>query len=162
MTKKSVSEIATKMAAIDVAILSTHTSGGEIAARPMSNNGEVEYDGDSYYFTWAKSRMVADINRNSKVSLAFQGRDGFWLTIEGVGEVVRDKDEFAKHWNPDIEKWFEDGDRWCSDAEDRGDQRLLLGRPRRRGNQVLDETYRAPPSQGSLEFGAGKRSRFRK
>ena len=109
MTKKSVSEIATKMAAIDVAILSTHTSGGEIAARPMSNNGEVEYDGDSYYFTWAKSRMVADINRNSKVSLAFQGRDGFWLTIEGVGEVVRDKDEFAKHWNPDIEKWFEDG-----------------------------------------------------
>jgi len=109
MSKKSISEIAKKMAAIDVAILSTHTTGGQIAARPMSNNGEVEYDGDSYYFTWEKSRMVADIKRDSKVSLAFQGKNGFWLIVEGVGEVVRDKDEFVKHWNPDIEKWFEEG-----------------------------------------------------
>ena len=45
MIKKSISEIAKKMAAIDVAVLSTHTTGGHIVARPMSNNGEVEYDG---------------------------------------------------------------------------------------------------------------------
>ena len=106
----------------------------QIAARPMSNNGEVEYDGDSYYFTWEKSRMVADIKRNSKVSLAFQGKSGFWLTVEGVGEVIRDKEEFAKHWNPDIEKWFEDGvdTEGSGDAEDRCDEGLLLGWPRRR------------------------------
>jgi general stress protein 26 len=24
-------------------------------------------------------------------------------------EVVRDRGEFAKHWNPEIGKWFQDG-----------------------------------------------------
>lgn len=47
LTLKAVSE---KMSGIDVAILSTHGQGEEIANRPMSNNGDVEYDGTSYFF----------------------------------------------------------------------------------------------------------------
>ena len=37
--------------------------------------------------------------------------------------MVRDKDEFAKHWNPDVEKWFEDG------VETEGLVMLKIGRP---------------------------------
>lgn len=109
MSKKSLSEIAEKMRDIDVAMLSTHTEGGHIAARPMSNNRDVAYDGDSYYFTWEQSRMVADISREPRVSLSFQGADGFYLAVEGEAETVRDKQRFAEHWNDELDQWFEDG-----------------------------------------------------
>jgi general stress protein 26 len=109
MSAKSLSDISEKMRQIDIAMLSTHTDGEAIASRPMSNNGDVEYDGNSYYFTLEQSRMVSDIQRNAKVSLTFQGDKGFFVAVEGAAELVLDKDEFADHWNPDLDKWFEDG-----------------------------------------------------
>ena len=54
MHHKTIGEISKRMAGIDIAVLSTHTEGGQIANRPMSNNGDVEYDGTSYYFTYDK------------------------------------------------------------------------------------------------------------
>jgi general stress protein 26 len=109
MSEKSLSEIARRMRDIDIAMLSTHTDGGAIAGRPMSNNREVDSDGDSYYFTWEKSRMVDDIRGNSKVSLAFQGKKAFSVAVEGQAEVIKDKAEFKDHWTPDLDRWFEDG-----------------------------------------------------
>ncbi|MDO9415287.1 pyridoxamine 5'-phosphate oxidase family protein [Pararhizobium sp.] len=109
MSGKSLSELSRKMRDIDIAMLATHTDGGAIAGRPMSNNGEVDYDGDSYYFTWEKSRMVADIERDAKVSLTFQGAKAFMVAVEGEAEVIRDKAAFKKHWTPDLDQWFEDG-----------------------------------------------------
>ncbi|MCG6112249.1 MAG: pyridoxamine 5'-phosphate oxidase family protein [Paracoccus sp.] len=43
--------MAKAMGTIDFAMLTTPTEGGQFATRPMSNNSEVEWDGDSYYFT---------------------------------------------------------------------------------------------------------------
>jgi general stress protein 26 len=54
MAEMTLSDIAEKMRDIDIAMLSTHTDGGIIASRPMSNNRDVEFDGDSYYFTWRR------------------------------------------------------------------------------------------------------------
>jgi len=109
MTERSLAEIAGKMRDIDVAMLSTHTQNGGIAGRPMSNNQDVEYDGSSYYFTWDKSQVVEDIERDANVSLAFKGDDGFWVAVEGEAEIIRDKAAFEKHWNEDIDEWFEQG-----------------------------------------------------
>ncbi len=109
MTEKSLSYIAGKMRDIDIAMLSTHTKGGRIGSRPMSNNREVEYDGNSYYFTWEKSLMISDIEADPNVSLAFQGEDGFFLAVEGKAEISRDKDSFRQHWKAEFDKWFEDG-----------------------------------------------------
>ena len=75
-------ELSKKMRAIDFTMLTTRTAGGVLTARPMSNNGEVDYDGDSYYFTWKDSRMVSDIQRQSKVSLTFQGEKAFLVAVE--------------------------------------------------------------------------------
>ena len=47
MADLSLSDISEKMRDIDFTMRSTRTEGGAIAARPMSNNREVEYDGDS-------------------------------------------------------------------------------------------------------------------
>ncbi len=115
MSEMSLSDLSGKMRDMDIAMLSTHTDGGAIASRPMSNNREVDYDGDSYYFTWDKSRMVADIERDPKVSLSFHGSSGllgstpFLIAVEGRAEVIRDKARFEEHWNSDLERYFGDG-----------------------------------------------------
>ena len=108
-------DLAKAMRDIDFGMLTTRTEGGNFAARPMSNNSDVEYDGDSHYFTWEQSRMVRDIEADAKVGLTFQGRTGLlgkpplFVSVEGEAEVVRDKAAFAAHWQPDLDRWFEQG-----------------------------------------------------
>lgn len=114
MSKKPLAEIAKDMAGIDIAILSTHTENGEIANRPMSNNGDVTYDGTSYYFTYQQARAVSDIERDPKVALGFSSEaglfsQGIYVAIEGVAELIRDKSAFKRHWTSDLDKWFENG-----------------------------------------------------
>ena len=115
MTRKSLAEIAQRMRDIDIAMLSTKTQSGEIASRPMSNNSDVDYDGDSYFFTYASSQMVADISADDHVSLAFSvepglfSGGGLFIAVTGRADLVRDKAQFAAHWNPDLDRWFEQG-----------------------------------------------------
>jgi general stress protein 26 len=109
MTNRTLADLAKTMRDIDICMLSTHTDGGAIAGRPMSNNQEVDYDGNSYYFTSEDTRTVDDIKRDPKVALAFQGAKAFLVAVEGKAELIRDKDAFREHWSPDIDKWFPDG-----------------------------------------------------
>ncbi len=109
MSHLTLHDLAKKMKGIDIATLATHTDGGEIAGRPMSNNGDVTYEGDSFYFTTDDTRMVSDIEGDRKVSLSFTGKHGFWATVEGDAELIRDKAAFEEHWTKDLDKWFEDG-----------------------------------------------------
>ncbi len=109
MSTKTLSDLSEKMRRIDICMLSTHSENGTIAGRPMSNNGDVEYDGDSYYFTWEDAQMVTDIERDPKVALAFQGEDAFSVAVEGEAELIRDRSAFEEHWTDDLDEWFEDG-----------------------------------------------------
>jgi general stress protein 26 len=114
MSRKTLAEIAKQMAGIDIAILSTHTEGGEIANRPMSNNGDVTYDGTSHYFAYEQARAVSDIQRNPKVALGFSSgggifSDGIYVAVEGTAELIRNKTAFQQHWTSALDKWFEKG-----------------------------------------------------
>ncbi len=108
-------DVSKKMADIDFCMLETAAQGGGVGARPMSNNGEVDYQGDSYFFTWAKSRMVADIEREPKVAMSFVGKKGLtgkppiFISVQGQAQLMHDKRAFTNHWNPDLERWFEQG-----------------------------------------------------
>lgn len=115
MAEKNIADLAEKMKDIDFAVLSTRTENGAISARPMSNNREVEFDGDAYFFTCDDTRTVADIERDPKVGLAYQSKSGmlgmrpFFLTVEGRAELIKDKASFAEHWTKDLEMWFKQG-----------------------------------------------------
>jgi len=109
MSDKSLSDIAAAMHGIDIAFLSTHTENGNIAGRPMSNNGDVDYTGESYYFTYEDARTVGDIEANPKVALSFTGKNKFYIFVEGRAELIRDKAAFKAHWTPELDKWFEVG-----------------------------------------------------
>ena len=115
MAEMSLADIAEKMRDIDFTILSTRTEGGAIAGRPMSNNREVEFDGDAFFFACDHTRTVADIERDPRVGLGFQGKSGalglrpFFLAVEGRAELIRDKARFEEHWTSGLDRWFEQG-----------------------------------------------------
>jgi general stress protein 26 len=75
-------ELSKKMQGIDFSMLFTRAANGAMAGRPMSNNGDVEYDGDSYFFTSEKASMAA---------------------------LIRDKASFSKHWTRELDRWFDQG-----------------------------------------------------
>lgn len=114
MPDRTIADLAEKMKDIDFAMLATHHDGA-IAARPMSNNREVDWDGDSYYFTWDDAMMVADIAADRRVTLTFQGKAGllgmrpFFVAVEGEADIVRDRARFAEHWTGDLDRWFPQG-----------------------------------------------------
>lgn len=115
MAEKSLAEISKKLRDIDFTILSTRTGGGAIAGRPMSNNRDVDFDGDAWFFTCDDTRTVADIIRDPHVGLGYQGKSGalgfkpFFVSVEGRAELIRDKAAFAEHWTKDLDRWFEQG-----------------------------------------------------
>lgn len=115
MAELTLQDISEKMRDIDFAMLSTRTQGGAIAARPMSNNRQVEYDGDNFFFTLQDTGTVRDITGDPNVGLGFQGKSGalgmkpFFITIQGKAELIREKGEFAEHWTDDLDEWFKEG-----------------------------------------------------
>ncbi len=110
MATKTLSDLSDNMRAIDIAMLFTHSDGGTMAGRPMSNNGEVDYDGNSFYFTYEKFRSVAEIEQNPRVSLGFTGSDpSFHVAVEGEAILIRDKSAFKAHWTKGLDRWFKDG-----------------------------------------------------
>jgi general stress protein 26 len=115
MADLKLTDISEKMRDIDFAVLSTRTEGGSLAGRPMSNNRQVDYDGDSYFFTCDDTRTVGDIRRDQNVGLSYQAKSGmlnmkpFFITVEGRAELIQDKSRFAEHWTKDLDAWFKDG-----------------------------------------------------
>ncbi len=115
MTLHSIKDLAGHMKGIDIAVLSTAGSSGGVHARPMSNNGDVEYDGTSYYFSDGDTQKVRDIEFDDLVTLSFAGKPGlisqkhFFVIVEGRAQLIRDKQQFAEHWSADLDRWFEKG-----------------------------------------------------
>ena len=102
------------MRSIDLCALITHKQGA-IVSRPMSTNGEVDYDGDSHFFTRLSSGVVADIAHDPEVALMFHRTPGLlagapvFVHVQGRAEVIQDRARFAKHWHSSVDAWFEDG-----------------------------------------------------
>ena len=111
----TLSDLSKKMRDIDFAMLSTRTDNNAVAARPMSNNGEVDYEGDSFFFSYDSARTIGDIRRDARVGLSFVGAKGLlgkpplFIAVEGTAELIRDKQQFADHWTKDLDRWFKEG-----------------------------------------------------
>jgi general stress protein 26 len=114
MGEMSIQDIAEQMRNIDFTMLTTRTKDGALASRPMSNNGEVEFDGDCWFFAYDSSRAVSDISADPAVMMTLQGRAGLlgapplFISIAGKAEIVRDKAIFERHWMEELQRWFAD------------------------------------------------------
>jgi general stress protein 26 len=110
-TADDLKAVAKMLADLDICMLTTRTEDGSMRGRPMSNNGEVEYDGDSWFFARADSRKIGEIEADPSVGLAFIATEqGTWINVEGHATVVRDDVERKRAlWLKDLERWFENG-----------------------------------------------------
>ncbi|OJU11297.1 MAG: pyridoxamine 5'-phosphate oxidase [Caulobacterales bacterium 68-7] len=115
MTDKTLADIAESLKDIDFVMLNTHTDGGGIAGRPMSNNRDVEYDGDSWFFVAKESRTFADVSDDPKVTIAAQtakgllGKPPVFFSIAGEVEIIEDRAQYAEHWQKEMERWWPEG-----------------------------------------------------
>lgn len=114
MSTMTFEDLASKIKKIDFCMFSTH-GAGKITSRPMSNNGDVEYDGDSWFFSYADTRKISEINGSNDVSLTFTeppgilGKPGIFIAIQGIASIVTDKGAFEAHWISGLDRWFPDG-----------------------------------------------------
>jgi general stress protein 26 len=116
---KTLSDISAAMRDIDFCTLSARTADGAIGARPMSNNREVDFTGDAWFFSADGTRMIQDIARDGKVGLAYQGKPGLiggvigkpgiFIAVESDADLIRDKAMFAAHWDKTLDRWFPQG-----------------------------------------------------
>ena len=101
-------DVAKAMRDMDLCFMSTHGADGTISSRPMSNNAQVDWDGDNWFFSQGDTRKVREMEADPAVTLDFQSRDS-WITLQGEAELHRDKALFADHWTKDLDRWFQDG-----------------------------------------------------
>ena len=94
---------------IDICMFVTRADGA-VRGRPMSNNGKVEYDGDSWFFSYRDTPKIEEIEADPRVELAYIATEkGTWVSIEGTAEVVEDDARKQELWDHSLEQWFQDG-----------------------------------------------------
>ena len=76
MSDLSLHNLSKKMAKLDFTMMATRSSNGTLTARPMSNNGDVEYQGNSYFFAYQNSRKITDLRADPHVTLSYTGAVG--------------------------------------------------------------------------------------
>lgn len=115
---KTLNDISEAMRSIDFCTLSTRTPDGSIGARPMSSNRNVDYDGDSWFFTYDDRQMIEDIERDANVGVTYMsspgmlellGKPGMFIHVEGRARLIRDKEAFLDRWHKSLNRWFKQG-----------------------------------------------------
>lgn len=109
MAELKLSDISKKMRKMDICMMSTAASNGTITSRPMSNNGDVEYDGNSYFYSYEEAEVIKELKENDNLNLSFQGDDEFYIAISGESKLITDKKILKEHWVPSLNEWFKDG-----------------------------------------------------
>lgn len=107
LNKKMLSDV---MKEIDICMMTTVGAYGHLHSRPMSNNRNVEWDGDTWFFSYADSSQVKESEKEPNVNLAYAvPNDIVFVSVTGKGEIVRDDAKKKELWYDELERWFPDG-----------------------------------------------------
>ena len=107
LSKKKLTEIIKK---IDICMMTTVAENGRLHSRPMSNNRNVDWGGDNWFFAFADSTQVQEVTANPNINLAYALTDDIvFVSLVGKGRIVRDDAKKKKLWSDDLKRWFPDG-----------------------------------------------------
>lgn len=109
MQKASLKSIAEKMKNLDLCMMVTADGRGTFHSRPMSNNGKVEYDGNSWFFTYEGSNKVKQLEKDHTVSLIFQTIDLLFIECYGTASIIKQKSILEDKWIDELSRWFPEG-----------------------------------------------------
>lgn len=103
-------KVAKLMRDLDFCMFTTYAKRGGLHARPMSNNGEVEFDGDVWFFSAADSRKVREIEQTPTVQLSYADLDNWrFVSMNGKARIVRDPKKKKELWLEELRRWFDEG-----------------------------------------------------
>lgn len=95
---------------IDFCMLTTIDETGDLHSRPMSLNGEVDPNGNLWFFTGKSSQKVSEIAKLPKVNVSFADPDNqHYVSISGTAELIRDRKKIEELWKPEFKMWFPEG-----------------------------------------------------
>ena len=95
---------------IDFCMLTTVDETQDLHSRPMSVNGEIDPNGDMWFFTKASSHKVAEVRSTPKVNVSFADPDSQrYVSVSGTAELVRDQRKIEELWKPEFKIWFPQG-----------------------------------------------------
>ena len=95
---------------IDFCMLTTIDEQGDLRSRPMSSNGDIDANGDIWFFTGLSSHKVDEIERSPKVNVSFADPENQrYVSVTGVAELVRDRKKIDELWRPEFKMWFPKG-----------------------------------------------------
>ncbi|MBD2104980.1 pyridoxamine 5'-phosphate oxidase family protein [Leptolyngbya sp. FACHB-261] len=95
---------------IEYGMLTTLDETGKLHSRPMSTNGHVEFDGDLWFFTYASSHKVVEVEQNHQVNVSFSAPNKQqYVSMSGTAQLVRDRNKLEQLWQPQLTAWFPKG-----------------------------------------------------
>ena len=107
LSKKMLAEV---MKDIDICMMTTVGAYGHLHSRPMSNNRNVKWDAETWFFSYIDSSQVQQIQSNANVNLAYAVPDDIiFVSVTGRGEIVKDDAKKKELWYDDLEMWFPNG-----------------------------------------------------
>lgn len=95
---------------IDFCMLTTIDEAGDPHSRPMSSNGDIDPNGDLWFFTGVSSHKVMEVARAPKVNVSFADpKNQQYVSVTGTAQLVRDRKKIEELWRPEFKMWFPDG-----------------------------------------------------
>jgi len=95
---------------IDFCMLTTIDEEGDPHSRPMSSNGDIDPNGDLWFFTSASSHKVDEVVRSPKVNVSFADPDNQrYVSVTGTAQLIRDREKIDELWRPEFKMWFPKG-----------------------------------------------------
>ncbi len=92
---------------LDHGMLTTSDEHGNLHSRPMLNNGQVDFDGDIWFFSYGDSDKCREILKNPQVNVAYASPDqGLYVSTTGKAEVLKDLDRMKQLWESALKKYF--------------------------------------------------------
>ncbi|CAO3432765.1 pyridoxamine 5'-phosphate oxidase family protein [Azospirillum doebereinerae] len=96
---------------VRVAMMTTLDDNGRLNSRPMATLSHAGFeDGNLWFFTRLDSQKVSELDRHWRVNLAYANPDKEdYVSLSGVGAVVRDQDKIRFLWRDIMTTWFPKG-----------------------------------------------------
>ncbi len=108
--REAVPEIAALIKKIDLCLFTTSGDDGQLHTRPMSNNGQVEWEGTSWFFAPNDGRLVAELQADPRAVAGYRVGDAYdFISISGRATIETDPELKKQYWLPELERWFPNG-----------------------------------------------------
>ena len=108
--RAAIPQIAALISKIDICLFSTRGDEGQLHARPMSNNGQVEWEGRSWFFAPSDGRLVAELDADPQAVAAYRAEESYdFISISGRATLETDQELKKQYWLPELERWFPNG-----------------------------------------------------